>query len=153
MKARLHPYIFGALGFVGMIVFYGVLLWFTTGDPSHPLWLFTQKWYLLSPIFLGFGVQMMLFQRLRIIIQKNQLAMAGASASMNGIAMVACCAHHLAEIFPLIGFAGAAVFLVKYQNAFLAISAVINLIGIWYMWSRIHKQKNMHCATTQILPT
>ncbi len=91
---------------------------------------------------------MYLFQKLRFIVHENKLAMAGASASAGGVAMVACCAHHLADLFPVLGFMGIATTMSKYQDLFLAIGAVVNIFGIWYMWLRVKKQKNMSCTKT-----
>ena len=145
-KKKINPYVFGIIGFISMSVLYYALLWFTTRDALHPLVFFTQKWFFLAPIFVGFGIQMMLFQKLRIAIQKIQLAMAGASAGMNGVAMAACCAHHIADIFPIVGFAGAAVFMTKYQDIFLAVGALMNFVGVWYMLARLKKQYVMHCV-------
>jgi hypothetical protein len=144
MKPKMPPYIFGVLGMVSMVVFYAGILIATTGDALHLVLFFLDKWYFLGIIFAGFGFQMFLFQKLRLMILKHTLKMAGTSAGANGIAMAACCAHHAADLLPFVGFAGA---VTAYQDWFLAAVALINVLGIWYMWSRIQKQKEAHCQT------
>jgi hypothetical protein len=133
----MSPYLFGTLGLFGMMALYYTLLAVTTFDTLHPFIFFTEKWYFLTPLFLGFGVQMFLFQKLRVVIHENSLKIAGVSAGTSGAAMAACCAHHLAELFPLLGLAGAAAVVTKYQDWFLAAGVVMNLIGVIYMWSKL----------------
>lgn len=146
MRAKWNPYLVGIIGFGSMILFYYVLLTLTTGDPMHPFIFFSDKWYFLAPLFLGFGFQMYLFQRLRIVVHENSLKMAGTSAGVSGVAMVACCAHHLAEIFPLVGFMGIATVLTKYQDLFLAFGVSINIAGIAYMWLKLKQHTDMACC-------
>ena len=148
MNNKINPYIFGLLGLLGMGIFYYGLLALTTGDTLHPFIFFKDKWYLLGPLFIGFAIQMFLFQKLRIVVEKNSLAMAGASAGTSGVAMIACCAHHLAEIFPLLGFAGLATILTDYQDWFLLLSVLINIAGIIYMVLKLKKHTNMVCCQT-----
>lgn len=47
--------------------------------------------------------------------------------------MVACCAHHLVEILPIIGFSAAALFLSEYQQQLLIFGVLANLAGILMM--------------------
>jgi len=47
--------------------------------------------------------------------------------------MVACCAHHLADVLPFLGLAGVSIFLVRYQIPILLLSLAINIIGIAMM--------------------
>lgn len=147
MKApKLNPYVVGIIGLLLMIAFYYAFLWLTTKDPFHPFYFFVDKWYFLAPLFIGFGVQMYLFQKLRYIIAENNVRMAVASAGTSGLAMAACCAHHLADFLPIFGFAGIAVAMTKYQDWFLGAGVLINFIGVIYMWSRIKGQRKMQNA-------
>ena len=140
------PYIFGIVGGIVMTFIYYVLLALTTADPLHPFYFFADKWYLLSPLFLGFGYQMYLFQKLRVIAHENSLKMAGATAGTNGVAMAACCAHHLAEIFPLLGLVGAASVVTEYQDWFIGLGVLMNFIGIIYMWRKLKEHEKMACC-------
>ena len=55
------------------------------------------------------------------------------STSSTTIAMVACCAHHVADALPILGLTAAATFLANYKTAFLAAGLATNLIGISVM--------------------
>jgi uncharacterized protein (DUF302 family) len=44
--------------------------------------------------------------------------------------MVACCAHHVADVLPLIGLSGAAVFLAQYKIPFMSLGLAMNAVGI-----------------------
>jgi len=144
-QPKMSPRRAAVVGFVSMAVFYYGLLWATTQDVLHPVFFFAEKWYLLAPLFAGFTYQMFLFQQLRFLIHEHQAAMAGVSAGTSGFAMAACCAHHVADWLPFVGFAGAAA-ITKYQDVFLAIGVLVNVIGVAYMWRRVNKQRRTGCA-------
>lgn len=133
MMAKMSPRFFGFLGLLSMAVFYYALLAIVTGDPVHPFVFFGEKWYFLGPLFLGFGMQMYLFQKVRLVLHTLSLPMAGASAGTSGVAMAACCVHHLADILPILGFMGAAAVITQYQDWFLALGVVVNIAGAVYM--------------------
>lgn len=150
MKApKLNPYVVGIIGLLSMIAFYYALLWLITKDILHPFYYFVDKWFFLAPLFAGFAFQIYLFQKLRFIVHQNNARMAVASAGTSGLAMVACCAHHLADFLPILGFAGIATIMTKYQDWFLGAGALINVIGVIYMWTRLKKQRKMHCAVVE----
>ena len=44
--------------------------------------------------------------------------------------MVACCAHHLADLLPLVGATGAAAFLTDYRDLFMSSGIAVNAVGI-----------------------
>lgn len=146
MKPKISPNKAGLIALIAMTLFYYAVLWLITGDYYHPVYFFLEKWYLLTPLILGFGIQIALYQKLRIIIQENKSSMAAASAATSGAAMAACCAHHLAEVFPLLGFLGAASVMTQYQDWFLFAGIVINGIGILYMCYNLSKYKKMACC-------
>ena len=70
-------------------------------------------------------------------------AVPGASGTMSGTAMVACCAHHLADVLPILGVSGATIFLAQYQKSFLILGVSINLLGIAYMLCLSQKNKKI----------
>ncbi|UCD35460.1 MAG: hypothetical protein JSU90_01110 [Nitrospiraceae bacterium] len=75
---------------------------------------------------------------------KKEAGIAGpAVATAGGISttsMVACCAHHLTDVLPLVGASAAAVFLSQYQSVFLTAGVLSNLVGITLMLKIIQKQ-------------
>ncbi len=56
---------------------------------------------------------------------------AGTGAST--VAMVACCAHHITDILPIIGLAGVALFLSEYKIVFIIFGIISNAVGIVIM--------------------
>lgn len=48
--------------------------------------------------------------------------------------MVACCAHHLVDLIPILGLSAATLFLSEYQEQFLIFGIVANLIGMGMMF-------------------
>ncbi len=53
--------------------------------------------------------------------------------------MLACCAHHLSDVLPIIGVSGAAVFLNQYKTPFLALGVVMNVLGIAYLLWKVRR--------------
>jgi hypothetical protein len=127
------------VGILALSMFYYILLFAVTGDPGHPLSQFTllQPW--MSLLIAGFGIQLGLFWLLRngyhfSIDEKHDVQRAtGTSTAVSGMAMVACCAHHLVDVLPILGLSAAALFLSEYQEQLLIFGVVANVIGIAMM--------------------
>jgi presenilin-like A22 family membrane protease len=64
--------------------------------------------------------------------------------------MVACCAHHLTDVLPLVGLAGAAFFLAAYQWLFLLLGVLSNLVGLVFMLGQLRKHR-LHPARPSLL--
>lgn len=128
------------VGFLGLSAFYYVLLFAITGDPNHPFNQFTllQPW--MSLLIIGFGVQFGLFWLIRkgyyfSIHEKHDAHLTTrTSTAVSGMAMVACCAHHLVDLIPILGLSAATLFLSEYQEQFLIFGIVANLIGMGMMF-------------------
>lgn len=127
------------LGVAGLSLFYYLTLLAVTKDFGHPVEQFElyQPW--MSILILGFGIQVGLYLLLRRgfrlnLSQKKEAKIAtGAGGAMSGVSMAACCAHHVAEITPILGLTGAAFFLTEYQKEFLILGIFANLLGVAYM--------------------
>ena len=90
----------------GMATFYGIVVAGASGSIGHLVAQGRTDWYLLAPIVTGFGVQVGLVAELR---RRRRLArdtaVAGAAgAGGSTVGMIACCAHHVAEVAPFGGF-------------------------------------------------
>ncbi len=57
--------------------------------------------------------------------------------------MLACCAHHLTEVFTILGLSGAAIFLNAYKTPLLWLGIVMNLFGIAYFLWKIRQQSRI----------
>jgi hypothetical protein len=119
------------------ILYFGIVSW--AESPQHALDLFWQDRWIVMPIILGFGVQMALY----VILKKRLFtpvdgtgpssALTGVSGGMSTAAMVACCAHHVTDVFPILGLTVAATFLAEYRVAFMLVGLGTTLVGIVVM--------------------
>jgi len=126
------------LAAAGMLV--GLYLGVVTGSSGHFSHARELAWddrYLLGAIAFGFGVQAALYTHLRLAIHgrlsRSSTATAVGGTGTSTVAMVACCAHHVAEALPALGLSGAAVFLTDNRLAFMAIGLGMNAIGVAFM--------------------
>lgn len=114
---------------VSLLAFYASTMWLLSRSWEAVISQFKALWWLMVPLSASFGIQAGLFVGLR----RNKGAMA-AGGSSAGVGMVACCAHHLVEVFPILGFSALAMFLADYQTQLLALSLIINLVGAGLMF-------------------
>jgi hypothetical protein len=118
-------------------LYYGIVSW--VESPEHALELFWEERWIVIPIILGFGVQMGLYTILkkRLFIPVASAGPSGALTGMGGttstVAMVACCAHHITDVLPVVGLTAAATFLAKYQTLFMLVGLGTTLFGIGIM--------------------
>ncbi|MDX8056206.1 hypothetical protein SK571_43110 [Lentzea sp. BCCO 10_0798] len=98
-------------------------------------------WPWLVLILAGFGTQVGLFVELRRRqrLQVDVRAAAGTGAGASAVGMVACCAHHVADLAPIIGASGAAVFLTAYRTPIMVIGIVINGLGVFLSARRLRR--------------
>jgi len=121
----------------------GALVWLYLGlvtwaqDFSHARELVWGDRYLVGAIAFGFGLQAALYTHLRLAIHgrlsRSSTATAVGGTGTSTAAMVACCAHHVADALPVLGLSGAAVFLNDYRLAFMAVGLGMNTIGVAFM--------------------
>lgn len=80
----------------------------------------------------GLGTQVALFAELRTIdrIHRASAAVTAASTGTSAAAMLACCAHHLVDLLPIVGLSAAAVFLDAYRVPLFLLGIGMNLVGI-----------------------
>jgi copper chaperone CopZ len=110
-------------------------------SPSHALQQLGQDAWFVSAIALGFGIQIGLFVHLRTNIRRAAAAAAlpAGSGGVSATAMLACCAHHLADVLPFLGLTAAAVFLNEYRGWFMAAGLALTVLGIGFMIYTIRK--------------
>lgn len=117
-------------------------------SPEHALDLFWQdKVFVIPiPILLGFGTQVGLYTLLKKgLYLPKPLPAAGATTAAGGgistVAMVACCAHHVADLLPVVGLTAAATFLANWKIPFMVVGLLMNLIGIALMLREVFKAR------------
>ena len=125
----------GALFLTGL--YFGIVSW--AESPQHAVELFWDDRWIVLPIILGFGVQVGLYTILkkRLFVPVAATGPSGPLISAGGttstIAMVACCAHHVADVLPILGLTAAATFLAQYRIAFMLVGLGTTLLGIVIM--------------------
>jgi hypothetical protein len=60
--------------------------------------------------------------------------------------MLACCAHHLVDVLPVIGLSGAALFLGAYKAELLWLGLAMNLAGIAYLLWQLKRWRTRACC-------
>lgn len=119
------------------LLYFGIVSW--AESPQHAVELFWEDRWIVIPIILGFGVQAALY----VILKKRLFvpvthtgasgALTGAGGGMSTVAMVACCAHHVTDVLPILGLTAAATFLADYRIAFMLVGLGTTLLGIFVM--------------------
>jgi hypothetical protein len=137
-KRILIPLGAGILGaFVLTTIYFGIVTWAESFD--HAMEFFWKDRWIVIPIILGFGIQVALYTiiklKLFLPVDKKGLSSAsvGATGSTSTIAMVACCAHHVTDVLPILGLTAAATFLAKYRLVFMGVGLGTTFLGIIYM--------------------
>ena len=95
----------GAAASAAMTLFYVAVVLGASRSIDHLTDQVGADWYLLLPIVAGFGVQVGLLVELRRRqrMHRSVVAAGAAGAGASTVGMVACCAHHLADLLPLVG--------------------------------------------------
>ncbi len=111
---------------------------------SQAVPLLRQDGYLVAPITAAFGVQVALYTYLRAVLRlrsRSGRAITGASGATSTAAMVACCAHRVAELLPFLGLTATAGFLAAYKVPFMSVGLSVSIVGIVIMSRRILRSK------------
>ncbi|MBS3149461.1 hypothetical protein J4455_02085 [Candidatus Woesearchaeota archaeon] len=136
------PIFFGLIGSLILLSLYFLVL-ILANSPQHAIQEFARMWYWILFLVIGFGIQIGLYTYIRSYIKlKSILGIKGniaATGSVSTASMLACCAHHLSDILPIIGLSAAAIFFNKYQILFIIIGLLSNIMGIVYMLRIIQK--------------
>jgi len=130
-------------------------------SPQHALDLFWQDRWLVIPLIAGFGMQSALYVILkkRLFVPISNVGpsgvLTGAGGATSTLAMVACCAHHVADVLPILGLTAAATFLAEYQTAFMLVGLGTTLLGILFMLTILFRERNkalkMLSISTEVL--
>lgn len=140
----LRPIIFGVLAGIGLLAFYLGVIMLAQGWEHALQQLRDDRWF-VSAIVAGFGTQIGLFTYLRGLHTHVARSGVAASTSTSTAAMLACCAHHLADILPIVGLSGVAILLNTYKTPLLWLAILMNLGGVIYLLRKIREQRRLAC--------
>ncbi len=128
-----------SLMFVTLIIFYLSNL----NEPKNALASFLQIWYWVLILTIGFGTQVGLYSYIKIKLKKSRAIKAElvTSSAVSTGSMVACCAHNLVNLLPIIGISALGIFLVQFQIPFILLGLFFNLFGLTMMLSIIKKHE------------
>ena len=135
----------GMLAFVAMLaVFFGVVS--LVSGREFALEQFSDFWYFIIALALGFAVQVGLYTTLRRLVgqQKMPGKMVAASGTTSTAAMVSCCAHYLVNILPVLGVTGFVALVAQYQVQLFWLGLALNLMGILYIAPKVIKAAKEH---------
>ncbi len=137
--------ILAALAMFGMYV----LILTVFQDFSHAMQQAAQDWLWVGLVAAGFGAQIGLYAYLRMLVHAAQAVGAavatGAGTGTATLGMVACCAHHLTDVAPLValtgasGLSGAIAFLNEWKYPFIALGLAVNTVGILITFRTIRR--------------
>lgn len=103
----------------------------------------------------GFGTQIALFVELRAVdrLHRSAAAVTAVGTGTSAAAMLACCAHHLVDLLPLLGLSAAAVFLNAYQTPLFLVSIGMNVIGIVVIARQLQRARRACAVITAGAPS
>jgi hypothetical protein len=124
-----------------LVLYFGILT--LSNSFGHALEELRQIGWWIFALVIGFGTQVGLFVHMKRAVARKKTAGGTAAVAASGgvstTAMVACCMHHVTDVLPILGASAAALFLIRYQEVFLALGIISNLIGINIMLKMIQK--------------
>lgn len=135
------PIIVGSIASLSLLSIYFIILTIA-GSIEYATRQFLEIWYWILILVLGFGGQVGLFAYIKNAIREKTVMLNAEITTTGGIttgSMIACCAHHVADVLPIIGLSAAAIFLVRYQIPFIILGIFSNLIGLTIMLNTIQK--------------
>ena len=106
---------------------------------------FSQFWYFVVSLAVGFGIQVALYTYLKNLIKNGQGSgkILGVTGTTSTAAMISCCAHYLVNVLPILGATGIMTFMAQYQIKFFWVGLLFNVAGVTYMANKIFKYKQV----------
>lgn len=134
-----RPIVVGLIASLALLIFYLGLVSLVSQSVGHAVELLTEDRWFVLPLTLGFGMQAGLLTYLRSLhgASKMSAAVTSSSAGTSTAAMIACCAHHVTDVLPLVGLSGAAIFLAQYKAPFMIVGLLSNAAGIGVLLTMI----------------
>ncbi len=123
---------------LGLLALYFLIMRIASGSWGGTIDQFQQLWFWMSLLVAGFSVQVGLYTRLYRVQRENaNTTVTGTSAAASSTAMLACCAHHLVDVLPIVGLSAATSLLAEFQVQFLIFGVLINAVGTMYLFCQL----------------
>ena len=134
-----RPIAMGTLAFGALLAVYFGVLTLVSGW-SFTVSQFKEFWYYVLPLGAGFGAQIGLYTYLKQLALNHEHCrrVAAASGTTSTAAMIACCAHYLTNILPVIGVSGAVTLITQYQVEIFWVGLAFNAAGLAYISRKVH---------------
>lgn len=143
MKGLSKSILFGLIGSVSLLALYFAVMLLARSSVSEALLQLKTVIIWVIPLVLTFGMQVGLYVYIKDCAKKHAISgtQTTVSTATSGTAMLACCAHHLTDILPILGLSILSTFLAKYQVWFLGIGIASNIVGIAILIKQLYKMK------------
>lgn len=134
----MRPLTGGAFAFSALLGIYFSVLTLISGW-SFTVSQFTEFWPYIVTLALGFGTQVGLYLYLKQLSENHHHTqhMVAASGTTSTVAMLACCAHYLTNILPVLGVVGVVSLIAQYQIKLFWISLAFNAAGLAYVGRQV----------------
>ena len=145
MSHLVKALLIGFFASLSLLIFYFLLMLFGKNSFIAAYEQLTTLRFWVFPLITTFGIEVGLFAYIKSMHKVSGKTTIVSSAS-SGVAMVACCAHHITDILPLVGFSVLATLLTAYQPWFFAFGIISNLFAIVLLlrklsWSNEEKRQ------------
>lgn len=131
MTRRATPILAGIVAALGLLVFYLAIIALAEGRSAALPQLRQDLPYFVF-LLPAFGTQIGLYTHLRGLVKAARAATATASVNtgVTGASMVACCAHFLPTLLPVVGISAVSSVLAAWKTPLLILAIAMNLAGI-----------------------
>lgn len=130
------PLINGVIATIGLLVMYFVIVSLVSGS-RFAQEQFSQFWYYVVTLAVGFGIQVGLYSYLKSMIRNVSPKVVATSGVTSTAAMISCCAHYLANLLPILGAVGIITVISQYQVQLFWVGLAFNFAGIAYMANKV----------------
>jgi P-type Cu+ transporter len=134
----MKPLAGGASAFSALLAIYFGVLTLVSGW-SFTVSQFAEFWPYIVTLAFGFGTQVGLYLYLKRLSEQHHHArdMVAASGTTSTAAMLACCAHYLTNILPVLGAVGLVSLIAQYQIQLFWASLAFSVTGLAYIGRQV----------------
>lgn len=122
-----------------LAVFFGVLVLLSGWDLTINQ--FAEFWPFILTLGAGFGLQIGLYVRLRMVTRHADGSgkVVAASGGTSAAAMMSCCTHYVANLLPVLGATGVVAVVAQYQIELFWLGLVFNAAGVVYVGRKLQQ--------------